>query len=89
MNNVVNPDVIFQNKKKSFKTYVCPKCGEISEISEQHYNALSDTIAQDWIMDVGVACVACSTINRFSEIRKQITMRESIVEKIVENISTG
>ena len=89
MNNVSNPDPLFQNKKESSRTYVCPKCGGISQISEQHYNALSDTIAQGWIIDVGLACGACSNINRFSEIRKQIRLRESMVEKIVENISTG
>lgn len=85
MHNGVSPDPLSQNKKKSSRTYVCPKCGKISGISEQHYNALSDAIAQDWIIDVGVACSVCSNINRFSELRKQIRARESIVG----NIRTG
>ena len=89
MNSLVNSDPLFQDRKKSSMTYVCPKCGEISEISDAHYNDLSDAVAQDWIMDVGVACGACSSVNRFSEIRRQIRSRESIAEEIVENISTG
>lgn len=88
MNSVVKPGPALQDRQESSRSYVCPKCGEISQISETRYNTLSDTITKGWIVDVGLACSRCGIVHRFSEIRRQISSRQSNVEKMVENIST-